>query len=223
MTILRRLSVALLLPLMLATSLADAQSPIKPRVRTEADITPDTACGALATGRHAWTRIVTEYQEPHARVNAAGYWVGCGFALPADPPPPPKACQAAPRVVWSTGAYTCSAGGGQRLEHGQRHTYRPPAGAVDGVHTLRCDDGRLAAEGASVCSRVSECVASGYRTSDTIFVPRPGGEEGDVDAVTVPLTWSGRLREGARAWATSEDGQRRAQITCERGQIRRVW
>lgn len=208
MTIFRRLSVALLLlPLMLATSLADAQSPIKPRVRSEADITPDTACGALATGRHAWTRIVTEYQEPHARVNAEGYWVGCGFPVPDDPPPPPKACTAPEVVRWRTGDVECSAAGGQRLDHAATKLYRPTPGPVDGILSLQCTDGTLAPLVAGVCSRVSWCEASSWRSTD--------------DGGRTWITWSGRLAEGRIAYARREDGTR-VRITCQDGRIRRA-
>lgn len=208
MTIFRRLSVALLLlPLMLATSPADAQSPIKPRVRTEADITPDTACGALATGRHAWTRIVTEYQEPHARVNAEGYWVGCGFPVPDDPPPPPKACTAPEVVRWATGDVQCSAAGGQLLDHAATRLYRPTPGPVDGVLSLQCTDGTLAPLVAGVCSRVTWCVASSWRSTD--------------DGGRTWITWSGRLAEGRIAYARREDGTR-VRITCQDGRIRRA-
>lgn len=210
MTVHRRLAIPLILLTIAALMwplLADAQSPIKPRVRTEADITPDSACGALATGRHAWTRIVTEYQEPHARVNAEGYWVGCGFALPDDPPPPPQACTAPEVVRWSTGDAECRADGGQRLDHAATRLYRPPPGPVDGILSLQCTDGKLAPLVAGVCSRVTYCEASSWRSTD--------------DGGATWITWSGRLAEGRIAYARREDGTR-VRITCQDGRIRRA-
>lgn len=196
---------SLALPLLLLAALTllwplAASPQAEPPPPTVADITPDTACGAPSVGRYMGG--ILRYQVGGWRVDARGDWVRCTYA-----PPPPKGCSAPEVLRWSTGDVECRADGGQRIEHGATRLYRPPPGPVDGVLSLQCTDGRLAPLVAGVCSRVTWCEASSWRSTD--------------DGGRTWISWSGRLAEGRIAYARREDGTR-VRITCQDGRIRRA-
>lgn len=130
-----------------------------------ADITPNSPCGALATGyRHDDRKTVVTYQADGQYVNADGVWDNCPPAPPK--PPEPKPCPAAPAwKTWAVGGSTCTAqlagtaeaaGLDRTLAHGEEREWRQWLGAMRGQVTERCTDGVRSVVSVS-CAPATHC------------------------------------------------------------------
>lgn len=103
-----------------------------------ATITPDSACGAMATGKRPADDALFTGTIPNQRVGPDGYWRACEAPAVA-----PGGCDAAPRVAWATGPHKCISDTERRpLRNGQSALLFQTAtpGTVGYLHEV-CRDG----------------------------------------------------------------------------------
>jgi len=160
-------------------------------------ITPDSPCGERATGRRIDGRITTE-QAPGWHVDRDGGWTTCQMPVAADRP-----CQV-PAQQWSWAGVTCTAPAGPPMTHSAMRMVRTRPGPVEGLAVLQCTDGAVSIR-VSTCNAALMCEASTYEATD--------------DGGATTWRWAGRLREGERSTANSDDGRARL-IECKAGALR---
>lgn len=169
-------------------------------------VTPNSACGASATGYKYGTRepiTLDAAAAQYLQVGPDGAWRFC--RPPPAPARAPADCTPPQPLTWGEGAQTCTGTAVSPIKHGATVVARTAAGPADGVLVLQCTDGTLSVRVAT-CDETAECVGS-YTGSDD------GGQ--------TQWHWSGRLKEGARGVATA--GVRTRPIECRGGRLRLSW
>lgn len=128
-------------------------------------ITPNSECGALATGYKAdGSREIVTDTVPWAHVGADGVWTPCPVAQPK--PPEPRPCPATQGWrTWSVGEYECTTrlagttearGLDRALASGETGFWRQWLGPMRGQLIERCQDGVRTVSG-KTCAPATEC------------------------------------------------------------------
>lgn len=127
------------------------------------DITPNSPCGELATGRRPDNGIVVgPYKAEGLYVNASGVWDRC--PMPGRVVEGPRGCPGAPNDIWEVDGSTCNSTQSNQgparpaLPDGGSWIANAANGRTRGAIAYRCTDGKLTVLG-STCAPAATCPA----------------------------------------------------------------